>query len=69
MRNIKRKHITYITCKVCGKKMDTGMCYTKLGRWLKAKFIKRKHWHTKAEILGKKMKIRGPIIQWRKVKQ
>ena len=55
MRNIKRKHINYITCNICGKKMDTGMCYTKLERWLKTKIIKRKHWHTKAEVLVKEM--------------
>lgn len=35
--------------------MDTGMCYTKLERWFKTKIIKRKHWHTKAEVLGKEM--------------
>ena len=35
--------------------MNTGMCYTRLGRWIKTKMIKRKHWHTKAEVLGKQM--------------
>lgn len=52
---IKKQHINYITCKICGKEMNTGMCYTRLGRWIRTKAIKRKHWHTKAEVLGKQM--------------
>lgn len=50
---IKRKHINYITCKICNKKMDTGMCYTMLERWIRTKIVKRKHWHTKAEVVFK----------------
>lgn len=55
MSVIKKKHINYITCKICGKEMNTGMCYTRLGRWIRTKMIKRKHWHTKAEVLGKQI--------------
>lgn len=35
--------------------MNTGICYTRLELWIKTKIIKRKHWHTKAEVLGKQM--------------
>lgn len=55
MNVIKKQYISYITCKICGKEMNTGICYTRLGVWIRAKIIKRKHWHTKAEVLGKQM--------------
>lgn len=55
MINIKKKYIAYVTCNICGKSMNTGMCYTRFEIWLKSKIIKRKHWHTRAEIVSKKM--------------
>lgn len=50
---MKKKHINNLKCKICGAELSTGWCYTKLGRWIKTKIIKRKHWHTYAEIVCK----------------
>lgn len=52
---MEKKYINHIKCTICEKAMDTGMCYTKLGMWIKTKIITRRHWHTKAEVYGKKM--------------
>ena len=54
MKAYGKKYINHIKCTICKKEMDTGMCYTKLGMWIKTKVITRRHWHTKAEVYGKK---------------
>lgn len=50
---MKKKYGCVVICNICNKEIDTGLCYTKLGRWVKTKILLRKHWHTKAEVMFK----------------
>lgn len=49
---MKGKYICTLTCNICGKELTTGWCKTRIGRFLKKKYIMHKHYHTKAEVIG-----------------
>jgi hypothetical protein len=44
-----------LKCNICGMEFSTGECKTKIGIWLKKKYLMRKHYHTRAEVTGYNM--------------
>lgn len=37
------KHISNLECKLCGEKLTTGWCKTKIGRYFKRKLLIHRH--------------------------